>query len=167
MPETEYSFDGSRLIVKDASLGLCFDEPFSPLMIPEPPDHGFRFDDNSLLRCEGNEYSIEKLGLPTGQSKILYDSGKLKAECYYLEGLLHGPAYFFSEEGRELSVSWYIRGKKMGVALLRYPTGALYSRQQFLDGRYEGTQEYYYSDGALKSRLFFKNGRLQGEQQIF
>lgn len=165
---TKYSFDGRRLIVQDPSLGLNFDEPFIPLLIPEKPDHGFRFSDGSLLLCEmAREHSIEKLGLREGQYKIMYPGGKLKVECYYLDGLLHGPSYFYSEEGQELSLSWYIRGKKEGVALTRYSSGALYSRQQFIGGREEGKQEYYYPDGKLKSRLFYQKGRLLGEQECF
>jgi MORN repeat variant len=163
----KYSFEKNRLILIDPEFCLAVDEPFSPLELPKGAKHGALLPEGAIVLEQDGEFSIEKNGVRTGQYKILYPSGKIKVEAYYQEGLLHGPAYFFSETGQALATTWYIRGKKEGRVTLNYLSGALYSEQRFLHGLWEGEQLYYYPDGKLKSRLFFKAGRLHGKQKVY
>lgn len=160
-----YKFENNRLVIKEPALNLDFDEPFSPHRIPSHPQHGMEVGD-SLLLIKGDEISIEKRGVRNGEFRIHYPSGKLKHQCYYLDGLLHGPSTIYSEEGQILSATWYIRGKKAGMALLWYPSGALYSRQTFFDGIWDGVQEYYHPDGSVKTQLLFINGLISGKPFI-
>jgi hypothetical protein len=98
--------------------------------------------------------------LENGAKRLYYPSGALKAESYYLNGLLHGPSHWYTEEKVLLAESTFIDGKQEGEALWYYPSGALYSRQNFSNGLLDGEQTYYYEDGSTKTHLHYVKGQL-------
>jgi antitoxin component YwqK of YwqJK toxin-antitoxin module len=125
-------------------------------------EHGFLrvIDDELGLHLE-TPFNYE------GESKTFYPSGKLKSVCYYKDLDLHGPSFFYSEEGMLLSQSWFFFGKQQGKMKQYYSSGKIYSLQQFKDGKREGKQEYYFEEGGLKSFMFYHNGTLHGETLLY
>lgn len=89
-------------------------------------------------------------------------------ECFYQNGLLHGPvSYFDSKSGALLSRCWFVNGQKTGQTRRYYHGGALYCILPFKQGLPWGTQRYYYPNGALKALLPYDQGRLEGVVELF
>jgi len=136
----QYCLRENRLILCDEELDLFIDEPF-PIV-------------------QGDVYR-------NGETAHYYPSGELFSLCYYKEGDLHGPSYFYAQGGKVLSESWFIRGKQEGKMRQYYRSGALYCIQRYREGEKTGKQEFYYEDGGVKTLEFYKKGRLHGEIKLF
>ncbi|HSX12252.1 MAG TPA: hypothetical protein VLF61_02050 [Rhabdochlamydiaceae bacterium] len=99
--------------------------------------------------------------------RILDDNGRLQYDAYYLNGQLHGPSTFYSDEETILSLTWFYLGKKQGMAWRYYLSGKLYCLERFKNNLSHGKQEYFYEDGTLKTLLHYKGGELHGEARLF
>lgn len=93
-----------------------------------------------------------------------YDSGAIKTETHYKEGVLDGLSTFYSEKGQLLSQASFVRGKLEGEVLWFYLCGAIYSRQNYLKDCPHGSQSYFYRDGTLKTQLEYEKGTLLSAQ---
>jgi antitoxin component YwqK of YwqJK toxin-antitoxin module len=96
-----------------------------------------------------------------------FPDSTLKLEQYFLDGILHGPSTYYSNQGNILSQNWFFKGLQQGKAWRYYPDGTLASKQGFHDGQWEGTQEYFYSGGSIKSFLTYSKGLLNGVVRLF
>lgn len=94
--------------------------------------------------------------------RLYYDSGAIKGESTYHEGLLDGPSQFYTEDGKLLSNATFKNGKQEGECLWYYPSGAIYSKQNFRNDFWEGDQIFYYENGQVKTQFHCKAGSLQG-----
>jgi len=106
-------------------------------------------------------------GIREGQTLYFYPDGKIKAEAFFKEGVLHGPWSFFGENGQLLAKSWYVNGEKQGYCDYYYRGGQLYSRKGYRDGKAQGCHEYYYPNGFLKAHENYLNGELDGIVQLY
>ena len=163
----KYQYKNHQLIISDPDLKIHIEEPFVTHMIPE--NHAaaeglvVKRDETGQVLCAYFEIE-EKL---EGQFHHYYPNGKLETECFYREGLLHGPSRFYSETGNCLSETWFYKDRKEGQSKRYYPSGQLCSIERFKEGTLHGKQEYYYEDGMVKSTLSYRNGRLDGEVNLF
>jgi antitoxin component YwqK of YwqJK toxin-antitoxin module len=96
-----------------------------------------------------------------------YDTGAVRAEMHYQDGVLHGPSTFFSEKGDVLSKTWYVQGKKVGKVRTFYLSGARAALQRYKDGILDGLQEYWYEDQTPKSLIAYAQGQVHGEVSLF
>jgi antitoxin component YwqK of YwqJK toxin-antitoxin module len=71
--------------------------------------------------------------------KVHYDSGNLKAEWNYENGMLQGISKSYHENG------------------------SLKSEANFKDGKQEGITKLYDEDGNLEAEVNYKNGKLEAE----
>lgn len=152
-----YHFKDKRLILNDSQLGLSFDEPFDPLLLPKDPLWGQELAGEHFVagNVKGTEFFVEKDGIPNGECRLYYPSKVVKGVMYYVNGKLHGPSRFFSENGQILAESWFVRGLQEGRCFWFYPDGSFYSLQYYVNGVREGKQEYFNSDGSLRTTLKF------------
>lgn len=168
-----YSFEKGKIILIDPELGLHFQETFSPLLIPPNPKHLQKLSDGFVIKMIseeegiGREFVIEKKGRFEGQSLIYYPKGKVKAECYYLKGELHGPSTFYKEDGGILTQTWFIKGKRQGKSKVFYLKGSLFSLQRFVNGVWHGLQEFYYENGTHKTIMNYHKGKLKGKVLVY
>ncbi len=110
---------------------------------------------------------IQESCVSCAPTPLFYPSGQVEGETFYLEGELHGPSLFFSENGMLLSKGWFYHGQRMGKLWQYYLSGKPYCVQRFKAGVPCGNQEYYYEDGALKTLLPYEEGELHGEVKLF
>lgn len=96
-----------------------------------------------------------------------YDTGAVRGEMHYQEGVLHGPSTFFSETGTVLSKTWYVHGKKVGKVRTFYLSGVRASLQRYKEGILDGLQEYWYEDQTPKSLIPYVQGQVHGEVRLF
>jgi antitoxin component YwqK of YwqJK toxin-antitoxin module len=156
-----YYFDLSKLEIIDDDLGISilFHHNFSSMA----SDHETIVDaeGNILLSCQLQNKRRH------GECKTYYPNHKLKSKCYYFEGRLHGPSYYYTEEGVCVSLYWFVAGQRQGKAYLYYQTSELLGKEGFLDDLYHGEQLYYYRGGQIKSELYYDKGSLQGKIRLF
>jgi antitoxin component YwqK of YwqJK toxin-antitoxin module len=98
---------------------------------------------------------------------LYYDTGVVRGEMHYQNGVLHGPSTFFSEKGTVLSKTWYVQGKKVGEVCTFYLSGARASLQRYKEGILDGLQEYWYEDQTPKSLIPYVQGQVHGEVRLF
>ena len=55
-----------------------------------------------------------KSGKREGKWTSFFPNGKIQSECYYVNGLNHGPTRVYLENGKLLYEGEYINGKKAG-----------------------------------------------------
>ncbi len=98
-----------------------------------------------------------------------YPNGTMQRKCFYTEGVLHGPSYFYSETGRLLSEAWFCRGVQQGKLHQYYSSGTLYCIQNFKDGKREGPQRFFEEhdpsskNSSLRTLMHYVGGLLHGE----
>lgn len=114
-----------------------------------------------ISKTDDSDLNIETTFDERDVFKLLYPGGNVKEEVFYKDGALHGPATFWSNDGKVLAKSWYVDGKLQGKCWWYYHSGALYSLQRFREGLWDGRQEFYHEDGTPKTIMEYKMGILQ------
>ncbi|MEC7839946.1 MAG: hypothetical protein VX777_07890 [Chlamydiota bacterium] len=168
----KYEFKNHQLTIKDESLDLKHEEKFDPVRIPEDLKNNLKLRDDHTLKIfrlsDGSfEYWVEKQNQLNGEYNLTHPSGKIKQQCYYNWGKLHGPSTFYSEEGNVLVKSWYIQGKQTGKCHWFYVSGKKCSTQNYLDSVWHGKQEYWYEDGTVKTIMEYQKGTVHGRVALF
>ncbi|MGA8163852.1 MAG: hypothetical protein WB791_02370, partial [Waddliaceae bacterium] len=98
---------------------------------------------------------------------VNYPNGAIRREWYTLDGSIHGPSVFYSEEGKLLAKGWFLHGQRQGKNRQFFPSGNLYSLQRFRDGVRHGRQDYFYEDQTKKTILHYCQGKLHGLVQLY
>lgn len=96
-----------------------------------------------------------------------YESGHVRLESRYEDGVKAGPEREFYESGalkRELN---YEAGQRTGEARLYYETGGLEETSTYISGRLEGLVERFYKNGKLSYRAVYKDGKETGFPETF
>lgn len=81
------------------------------------------------------EKTISK-GKLIGAYKEFYSNGSLRSECVFVNGIKHGPAKWYYEDG-----------KPFRIATIK-------------EGKFDGEMTKYYPEGIKQSVSVYKNGRL-------
>jgi antitoxin component YwqK of YwqJK toxin-antitoxin module len=164
-----YCFDGKNLTIFDEELSIAIQEPFNPRVLPPFED----LQNNPQVVIEKSFVDQElsagfrsERGLD-GQWRSFTMDGRLKSQCYYLEGALHGPSQFYALSGQCLSQSWFYRGFQHGRAERYHRSGGLAALEHYIKGKREKAQLYYYPNGQMKTKMVYRNGRLEGEADLF
>lgn len=101
------------------------------------------------------------------RQQLFHSNGKLKAESYVLNGLLHGPTRHYDDQGQLLGQAHFKDGLKEGEEYLWYANGDIYSIQRFHDNKPEGLQEYYYEGGVPRGTYYYIDGLLDGVNTLY
>ncbi|WP_316358626.1 toxin-antitoxin system YwqK family antitoxin [Candidatus Neptunichlamydia sp. REUL1] len=166
MKET-YQFSEGRLTIQDPDLGIDIDASFKPLRVPKD----FSEISHLVLKKDGQGgvlrayFEIE--GHFEGQYLLYYPGGGIETECFYLNGELHGPSRFYSENEVCLSETWFYQDKKEGKSTRYYLSGKLSIIERYKKGILHGKQEYYYENGNLKSEMTYSRGILEGSVELY
>lgn len=91
-------------------------------------------------------------GLQDGPSIILYGPHRPMARTHYRAGRLHGPAQFYSPEGKLVRTTVYANGLLHGVQQDFYADGALFEQGAYRMGAREGVWEKYHRNGVVMER---------------
>lgn len=162
-----YAIIDKHLIIEDNSLHLAIREPFDPKMLPNDP-----FSEKASCTVSTNDlgysaaYFIDSDRF-IGQYRRYYPSKQVQYECFYHEGLLHGPVTSWNDLGSIVSKSWYVLGRLQGIAYDYYPNDVCYAKKPYKDGLKEGLHLYYYENGTIKSSLPYLQDALDGEVLLY
>lgn len=147
-----YRIENSEITFIDSELGIDIREDFS---IP------------TFLESRGERPLFEKRGeIERGYFKrdgklhgehLIKRDGKVVSRCYYFEGMLHGPSYFFSGDIL-LSESFFIYGKLYGKVRRYYLSGDIKAVERYLDGKMTEEQEYFYRNDVRRGIFLYDMG---------
>lgn len=157
---------------KEKENQIHIEELRSTYPVPAPSPEDEYFFDSSCYRIKDRELGLDYEEVFTPEKKwykesLFYPNGRIKFETSYLNDTLHGPSFFWSENGSLLASSWFIDGKQQGKAWTYYPNGALHSLKFFQEGLKVGLHRYFYSSGLPKSLLPYHKGVLDGEVLLY
>ncbi len=173
MTQEMYKIKNNQLIMQDVELGLNLVLSFSLPTLPQDISADKQLQDGHLLVVERDEQKALRAayiaydGKRHGQCRLYYPNGSVEAEMYYQMDKLHGPSFFYGENGEILSRTFFCEGKREGKVYFYYLSGKVSSIQRFKEGAWHGVQEYFYEDGAIKSLLPYSHGKLHGEVRLF
>lgn len=138
--------------------------PSDASLLPMPSSEDVYVFNDSEYRIVDNKLGIHfsESAPESSVETLFYPSGQTKMETYYRDGMLHGPARFYDEEGNVLSESWFAEGRRLGRMRTYHLGGALHSERYYSQGAKVGVHRYFYEDGAPRSILPYAKGKLSG-----
>ena len=152
--------------------------------IPDGPVK--EFSENGKLKTEAVYQNNKLHGLlirydDNGQmlSKETYDQGVLKGPaeyfsyarrtnlhtiCNYINALLDGPFTLSQKDGIVREQSTYAKGRLDGPRKTYYATGMLEAEEMYIDGKLQGVRKIFFPSGELWYEENYVNGRLDGDR---
>lgn len=116
--------------------------------------------------------------LRQGAFRSFYESGEMKEESFYQNGVLHGTRTLFYETGTPMIRETHEEGRFHGLYQSFYENGKVDLEGNYVDGSMEGEWRRYYDSGELMEIVsfhenlengpfteFYKNGNLKAEGQ--
>lgn len=97
-------------------------------------------------------------GLREGIGKIFYPSGKLKSETPFHDDKEEGVKKEYFENGKLQSEIPFHNDAAEGVAKIYYPNGAVQSETPFAHNLANGVSKLYTPNGTMMRSIEFKNG---------
>jgi antitoxin component YwqK of YwqJK toxin-antitoxin module len=108
------------------------------------------------------KYSLNKKGEIEGKCLSYYNSGKLKSEYYYKDGIMNGNSTEYYENGNVKLHSQMVGGKQSGETKEYYESGKLYAVFHCSNGVLNGNAKTYYENGKIQSEGTYTNGSKNG-----
>ncbi len=124
-----------------------------------------------LFAQTGGVYELSQYdkGVPTGEQKLFYESGKV-AEIRHLDAAGHysGPYQAFFEDGKPKAAGQYVNNAMQGEWLNYHPNGQLKERVQFNNNIENGIFVEYHPNGKIAAKGTYLDGdHEQGALEIF
>lgn len=105
-------------------------------------------------RCIDNNF--------TGLWRTWHDNGRIKSDCEYVNGKLHGYEKWWYENGQQKQKSNYVNGKLHGYTKVWYENGHPLAKGNFVDGKVHGYAKIWHKNGQLDLERIYANGNLYG-----
>ena len=98
-----------------------------------------------------------------GAFKEYYESGKLKTEGVYKDGLWHGRIKDYNENGILIADAMMRKGVENGEDISFNANGSIKQKSTKVNGEMNGLVTVYDEEGVLKMDQFYKNGEATGK----
>jgi antitoxin component YwqK of YwqJK toxin-antitoxin module len=119
------------------------------------------------LRSKGPLKELSNKIKTHGHWKYYYESGALKEEGPYVNGLAEGHWKYYYESGALQKEGPYVNGLAEGHWKYYYESGALQKEGPRLNSSAEGHWKYYYESGALKEEGPRLNSSAEGHWKYY
>lgn len=103
----------------------------------------------------------------SGEKKMYWKNGKLKATIQYVNGMREGINKNYSSSGKLQSIVPYSKNQIEGESIQYYPSGKVHSKINYRHGAKNGTEIWYYENGELYQVSEYKYGKLHGVQKKY
>lgn len=103
----------------------------------------------------------------TGIKKVYYESGAIKREAPYVNGIIHGLRIDYYESGPKESETPFVNGVLDGMIKGYYESGALLRETLYVNGKIEGISRLYYESGVPHIETLYVNGKIEGIQKYY
>lgn len=123
------------------------------------------FNENGSIKTEAH-YKNNKLN---GTLLRYSDDGILLSREEYANGVLHGPAEYFTPIKNDMlhAKCTYKNSFLEGLRTMTQKDGTLREEEHYKHGRLDGKRIFYYPNGKKESEENFKEGKLHGERSLF
>ncbi len=91
-----------------------------------------------------------------------HKDGTLKLKLFIKEGIPHGSALSYFENGQLWQKGEFKNGKLDGLLEMYYENGQLDGKVTYKNGEKDGLYEMYFDNGQLWEKGEFKNGKMDG-----
>ncbi|MGY6650466.1 toxin-antitoxin system YwqK family antitoxin [Wenyingzhuangia sp. IMCC45574] len=123
---------------------------------------------SELKRNPKNGFMLYKGILFTGVAKSYLANGKrVKALVSYQQGIKHGPAVRWYDNGKVNYKTQYIHGRKQGLTKIWYKSGQLQSEATYFKGVIHGKQHIWYGTGEKQKERNLRYGQEYGIQKAW
>ncbi|RDB35137.1 MAG: toxin-antitoxin system YwqK family antitoxin [Spirobacillus cienkowskii] len=114
------------------------------------------------------EERLFKNGVLDGEVKNYYESGQLKQEGLFKNGVRDGEYKLYNEDKIMIEKGKYCNDVRCGVVQLFYPdSGELNTEGEYIKGKKEGKFTLYFKKGAVCATFIYKNDKLiSGKSRI-
>ncbi|MDD2382939.1 MAG: toxin-antitoxin system YwqK family antitoxin [Sulfurospirillaceae bacterium] len=102
-----------------------------------------------------------------GIGEIFYESGKLKSETPFKNGLRDGLGKSYYESGKIRSETPFRNDKTEGLKKEYYESGIVQTEVTFVNDIAEGITKFYYPSGKLQGESLFKNNKADGITKLY
>lgn len=102
-----------------------------------------------------------------GIGELLYESGKLKSETPFKNGLREGVGKIYYESGKVQSETPFKNDKIEGLKREYYESGSLQRELPFSNDEAEGIGKFYYPSGKLQGETAFKKNQPDGITKLY
>lgn len=106
---------------------------------------------------------VDAEGRRQGPWKEFYDTGELKSEGSYKNGLREGEWIFYYKDGKEEQRGTYYRGKPDGDWKWTYNNGQTWREESFIEGYEEGFAIEYNDTGKVVAKGNYLSGEREGD----
>jgi len=106
---------------------------------------------------------VDAEGRRQGPWKEFYDTGELRSEGNYKNGLREGDWIFYYRDGKEEQRGGYYKGKPEGDWKWTYNNGQTWREESFIEGYEEGLAVEYNDTGKVVSKGNYLSGEREGD----
>lgn len=102
-----------------------------------------------------------------GIGELFYESGKLKSETSFKNGLREGIGKRYYESGKLRSETPFKNDKTEGLKKEYYESGVLQTEITLVNDVADGITKFYYPSGKLQGESLFKNNKADGITKLY
>lgn len=111
-------------------------------------------------------FTSRRLKKRTGECLWYYESGQLKTQKQYSDGLIQDTVYKWYESGElRLKKSYNDLGKKEGLEEFWYKSGNINYSGINKNGEKDGVWKWYFENGVVSSKEIYENGKMISIEQ--
>jgi len=118
-------------------------------------------------RDDGALIEVSTKALANGIGRFYYESGQLKGETPFKDGLREGMGKTFYDSGRLKGETSFKNDQIEGLKKEYYESGTLLSETPFLKNHAEGLAKFYYPNGTLEGETFFVHDQAEGTTKLY
>lgn len=123
--------------------------------------------DELMVREDGLLIETKTLKLANGIGQVFYESGKLKSETPFKEGIREGVGKTYYESGKLKSETSFKNDKMEGKKKEYYESGVLQSELIFVNDEAHGMAKMYYPTGKLQGETPFTKNQPNGITKLY
>ena len=129
-------------------------------------EHYYEFGDLEV-RGDGVLIDIKTQKPANGIGRFYYDSGKLRGETPFQNGLREGVAKTYYENGALKGEATFKNDKFEGLKKEFFDSGRIQSEVPFVNNEAEGIAKFYYESGKVQGETPFKKNKADGVAKFF
>lgn len=123
--------------------------------------------DDLDVREDGVLIEAKSLKLANGIGQFFYESGKVKSETPFKEGLREGMGKTYYESGALKSETPFKNDKIEGLKKEYYESGVVQTEVLFVNDEADGVSKFYYPNGKLQGETPFKKNQPDGITKLY
>jgi hypothetical protein len=158
---------GVRLKLREGFLGAGYVEQMTPIPAPFKPLLTNNIE-NSAIDSRLRELAYWKPEIPVPYNRNTrinwveekYASGQLRSREPHADGLKHGEASYWHQNGKLYGNIIWVSGGKHGIVSLYRPDGSIEQSLSYKNGKLHGLSRWYYEDGRVSNYAIYEDGSL-------